>query len=53
MTTVPIVDSLGNDEGMKMNMNLRESSEVTTSFDTKKWKRMINGNVDMIKKKVD
>ena len=32
---------------------LRESIETTTVFDTKKWKKMINGNVDMIQRKVD
>ena len=34
---------------------MRESGIETasTNFDTKKWKRIINGNVDMIQKKVD
>ena len=36
-----------------MPTSARESVETLTIFDTKKWKRMINGNVEMIQKKVD
>lgn len=56
MGTIPIIDSLGNESeqrAIQMNSTMRDSYEQTTSFDTKKWKRMINGNVEMIQKKVD
>ena len=50
MATIPIIESVGSEENnlVKMNTSLRESAEQTASFDTKKWKRIINGNVDMI-----
>ena len=57
MNTIPL-ESMGN-ESTAQNMTaantatLRESIETTTVFDTKKWKKMINGNVDMIQRKVD
>jgi len=50
MATIPIVDSMGNEFGVNQNT---ESAETLTVFDTKKWKRIINGNVEIIQKKVD
>ena len=32
---------------------MRNSSESLAVFDTKKWRRIINGNVEMLQKKVD
>ena len=49
--TIPIATSAGN-EGLTMALNT-ESSEALTVFDTDKWKKIINGNVEIIQKKVD
>ena len=49
--TIPIGTSAGN-EGLTMALNT-ESSETLTIFDTVKWKKIINGNVEIIQKKVD
>ena len=32
---------------------MRDSLESTAVFDTKKWKKMINGNIGMVQQKVD
>lgn len=56
MGTVPIETTNGNIEtqaNMAVPDSVRVSVESISAFDTKKWKRMINGNVDMIQKKVD
>lgn len=54
MPTIAIVDSLGNEtEGAVNNLPTESGAEVVTAFDTKKWRKIINGNVDMIQKKVD
>ena len=56
MATIPL-ESLGNETQQTGVGNLptqvRESSEANMTFDTRKWKKIINGNVDMIQKKVD
>lgn len=49
--TIPLAESLATDENQLVNLNsasLRDSAEQAASFDTKKWKRIINGNVEMI-----
>ena len=54
--TIPLHETLGNDSAanaMTNDRSMRESMEVATGFDTKKWKKIINGNVEMIQKKVD
>ena len=52
MMTIPLADTLGNEttqaNAMTGVQSMRESVEVSTGFDTKKWKRIINGNVEMI-----
>ncbi len=56
MPTIPLHETLGNDSAANALTNdrsMRESMEVATGFDTKKWKKIINGNVEMIQKKVD
>ena len=56
MGTIPIETTNGNIEtqaNMPVPNSLRESVESISTFDTKKWRRMINGNVEMIQKKVD
>jgi len=54
MNTIPL-ESIGN-ESTAQNLGpdtVTESIDTTTIFDTKKWKKMINGNVTMIQQKVD
>ena len=59
MGTIAIVDSLGNETTLvnqgqsSLPTQVNESAEQASAFDTKKWKKIINGNVDMIQRKVD
>ena len=58
MGTIPVETTNGNIniETQAYNQqadSLRNSVESISAFDTKKWRRMINGNVEMIQKKVD
>ena len=55
MKTIPIVDSVGNEMTTTMHAattavpnSIRDSQEELSQFDTKKWKKIINGNVEMI-----
>ena len=54
MGTIAIVDSLGNETTLvnqgqsSLPTQVNESAEQASAFDTKKWKKIINGNVDMI-----
>ena len=56
MATIPL-ESLGNETTVtnigNVPTQVNESSEANMNFDTRKWKKIINGNVDMIQKKVD
>lgn len=57
MATIPL-ESFADDNTTQAAMTnvptqMRESADETMSFDTKKWKKIINANVDMVQKKVD
>ena len=55
-TALPTVDSLGLDsqaQAVTVPATAASMSEANTRFDTLKWKRLINGNVEMIQTKVD